>query len=68
MRSLAFWSGFVLAMSIEGLNQDRFGSLEAYIAHVRDPGVWIQVPAWIWVVFACIASCGFAVSYLGERR
>jgi len=56
----SFWGGLVTALALSGMSQDGWGSLDAYIAHLRTPGVWLQVPMWVWVTLLVFGIAGSA--------
>ena len=51
----AVFDGFVTA-----LGQDRYGSLDAYVEHLRSPGVWWQGSTGTWIGLLVATFC-FAV-------
>lgn len=62
MNGLSSFGGALTTVAVVGFCQDRFGSLEGYIAHLREPGVWTQMPL---IAYIVLGLGGVALSIAG---
>ena len=55
---VCFLSGAGVAAGIVCLHTDSYGSLDGYVAHLRQPGVWVQGP---WVTIASVVAVAVGI-------
>jgi hypothetical protein len=58
---IGVWCGSGMAFAVEGLHQDSFGSLDAYVAYLRN-GHWVDGRLICWI---CLTVCAVAVLGIG---